>query len=77
MKQTSRSTASVLHGSDAVAQGRADVNKVREKTRKRRVARLIVVLLLIDSYLWYRYLTDNPFKMPTLGPEAIIFAPVS
>jgi cell division protease FtsH len=76
VKQTSRSTASVLYGSDAVAQGRADVSKVREKTRKRRLARLIVVLLLIDAYLWYRYLTDNPFKMPTLGPEAIIFAPV-
>ena len=76
MKQTSRSTASVLHGSDAVAQGRADVYKVREKTRKRRITRLIVVLLLFDLYLWYRYLTDNPFKMPTLGPEAIIFAPI-
>ena len=77
MKQTSRSTASVLHGSDAVAQGRADVNKVREKTRRRRLTRLIVVLALVDFYLWYRYLTDNPFKMPTLGPEAIIFAPVA
>ena len=53
MKQASRSTASVLHGSDAVAQGRADVNKVREKTRKRRITRLIVVLLLFDLYLWY------------------------
>ena len=77
MKQASRSTASVLHGSDAVAQGRADVNKVREKTRRRRLTRLIVVLALVDFYLWYRYLTDNPFKMPTLGPEAIIFAPVA
>ncbi len=77
MKQTNRSTASVLHGSDAVAQGRADVNKVREKTRRRRLTRLIVVLAVVDFYLWYRYLTDNPFKMPTLGPEAIIFAPVA
>ena len=74
MKQTSRSTASVLHGSEAVAKGRADVSKVREKTRRRRLARLIVVLLLFDFYLWYRYLTHNPFQMPTLGPEAIIFA---
>jgi hypothetical protein len=61
VKQTSRSTASVLHGSDAAAQGRADVSRVREKTRKRRLARLIVGLLLFDAYLWYRYLTDNPF----------------
>ena len=60
-----------------MAQGRADVNKVREKTRRRRLTRLIVVLAVVDFYLWYRYLTDNPFKMPTLGPEAIIFAPVA
>jgi len=47
VKQTSRSTASVLHGSDAVAQGRADVNKVREKTRRKRLTRLIVVLAVV------------------------------
>src|SRR5512144_630851 len=70
LKQTSRSTASLLHGSDARARGRADVNRVREKTRKRRLTRLILILALIDFYLWYRYLTDNPFKLPTLGPEA-------
>ena len=33
------------------------------------------MLAVVDFYLWYRYLTDNPFKLPTLGPEAIIFAP--
>ena len=77
MKQTSRSTAaSTLHGSDAVAQGRADVSKVRERTRKRRLTRLIVILALFDGYLWYRFITDNPFRLPTLGPEAIIWAPV-
>jgi cell division protease FtsH len=77
VKQTSRSTAAAaLHGADAAAQGRADVSKVRERTRKRRLTKLIVFLALFDGYLWYRFLTDNPFQLPTLGPEAIIWMPV-
>ncbi len=38
--------------------------------------RLLLILALIDGYLWYRYLSHNPFQLPTLGPDAIIFAPV-
>src|SRR5262245_22588889 len=77
VKQTSRSTAAAaLHGADAAAKGRADVSRVRERTRKRRLTRLIIFLALFDGYLWYRFLTDNPFQMPTLGPEAIIWMPV-
>ncbi len=76
MKGTSRSTAAVLHGTDIQTAGRADVWKVREKTRKRRLWRLIFIFGLFDGYLWYRYLTNNPFELPALGPEAIIWAPV-
>ncbi len=76
MKQASRSTATALHGSDAVSRGQADVSRVRERTRRRRLVRLLLILALIDGYLWYRYLTHNPFQLPTLGPDAIIFAPV-
>jgi ATP-dependent Zn protease len=71
-----RSTAAVLQGSDMVSKGRADVFKVREKTRKRRLWRLLIVLALLDVYLWYRYLTDNPFELPKLGPDAIIWLPI-
>ncbi|MCI0637059.1 MAG: AAA family ATPase [Actinobacteria bacterium] len=76
VKQASRSTATALHGSDAVSRGQADVSRVRERTRRRRLVRLLLILALIDGYLWYRYLTHNPFQLPTLGPDAIIFAPV-
>ncbi|HEU4355517.1 MAG TPA: hypothetical protein VFT27_08005, partial [Actinomycetota bacterium] len=72
MKQTDRSTAAVLHGSDIQAAGRADVWRVREKTRRRRLWRLVLFLGLFDGYLWYRYLTNNPFEMPALGPEWVI-----
>jgi ATP-dependent Zn protease len=76
VKQASRSTAAVLHGTDIQTAGRADVWKVREKTRKRRLRRLVIILGLLDGYLWYRYLTDNPFELPALGPDWIIWAPV-
>ena len=76
MKQTNRSTAAILQGSDVASKGRADVFKVRERTRKRRLWRLLIVLTLLDGYLWYRYLSDNPFKLPTLGPDAIIWLPI-
>jgi ATP-dependent Zn protease len=29
-----------------------------------------------DAYLWYRYLTDNPLRLPSLGPSWILFLPV-
>ena len=66
----------MLLGSDVASDGRADVFKVRERTRRRRIWRLVLILGLIDFYLWYRYLTDNPFRLPTLGPEAVIFLPI-
>jgi cell division protease FtsH len=71
-----RSTAAVLHGSDVAMQGKADVFRVRERTRRRRLRRLVYFLALIDVFLWYRYLTNNPFQLPTFGPEAIIWLPV-
>src|SRR3990172_1108570 len=77
VKQTNRSTAAILQGSDVATKGRADVFKVRERTRKRRLWRLLIILTLLDGYLWYRYLSDNPFKFPTLGPDAIIWLPIA
>ncbi|HEX5951073.1 MAG TPA: AAA family ATPase [Actinomycetota bacterium] len=76
MKQTERSTAAVLHGSDIEVAGRADVSRVREKTRRRRLWRLVLLFGLFDGYLWYRYLTNNPFELPSLGPEWVIWAPI-
>jgi ATP-dependent Zn protease len=66
----------VLHGTDVQTAGRADVWRVREKSRKKRLWRLFLILGLLDGYLWYRYLTHNPFELPALGPDWIIFAPV-
>src|SRR6058998_1113130 len=71
-----RSTAAVLEGSEVLRAGKADVFRIRERTRKKRVRRLIVVLVGLDVYLWYRYLTDNPIRMPSPGANLILFLPV-
>ncbi|HZD17381.1 MAG TPA: AAA family ATPase, partial [Actinomycetota bacterium] len=76
MKQTHRSTAAVLHGSDVFAKGRADVFRIRERTRRRRLLRAIILLGIFDAYLWYRYLTHNPFQLPALGPDWVIWLPL-
>jgi cell division protease FtsH len=71
-----RSTAAVLEGSEVLRAGKADVFRVRERTRKRRVRRLVLLLGGLDLYLWYRYLTHNPIRLPSPGPEWILFLPV-
>jgi ATP-dependent Zn protease len=76
VKEAHPSTAAVLHGTDIQKAGRADVWKIREKTRRKRLWRLIFFFALFDGYLWYRYLTHNPFELPVLGPEFWIFLPV-
>jgi ATP-dependent Zn protease len=75
VQKTNRSAAAILHGSEVLKQGRADVFKIRERTRRRRMWRLILVLGVVDGYLWYRYLTDNPIKLPTLGSDWVIWLP--
>ncbi len=76
MKDSNRSTAAVLFGSDVFTKGRADVFRIRERTRRRRLRRTILLLGAFDAYLWYRYLTHNPFQLPSLGPEWVIWLPI-
>jgi ATP-dependent Zn protease len=76
VRNTNRSTAAILYGSENVARGRADVFRIRERTRKRRLWRLVLLLGIFDGYLWYRFLTHNPFQTPSLGPDAMIWMPL-
>ncbi len=76
-KQKHESASATLYeGSTLLSRGRADITRMREKTRKRRLIRAYVILGSINAYLLYRYLDHNPLKAPTLGPDAILFAPV-
>jgi len=70
-----RATA-LVGGSELLRAGRADVFRIRERTRRRRVLRLVVVLGAIDGYLWYRYATQNPIRLPSLPPEFVWYLPI-
>ncbi|MFB3738870.1 MAG: AAA family ATPase [Candidatus Velamenicoccus archaeovorus] len=75
MRKTERSTAT-LQGSEILRTGKADVFRVRERTRRRRVWRLFLILGAIDLFLWYRYFTHNPLRPPAFGPQWIIWLPI-
>ena len=65
-----------IEGSEVLRAGRADVFRIRDRTRRRRLLRLVTILALIDAYLWYRFATHRAFSMPTLPGDAIIWLPL-
>jgi cell division protease FtsH len=65
----------LLEGSQLTKKGRADVFRQREKTKRKKLIRAIVVVLLVDAYLYRRVVSDNPFQLPHLGSDWIIFLP--
>ena len=56
--------------------GRADVFRIRERTRLKKLAKAIVVVALVDVFLYWFYLTGHRFSLPTFGPDSIVFLPV-
>jgi cell division protease FtsH len=66
----------VLQGSQVLRAGQADVRRARERTRRKRVAKLVAAFLLVDGYLWYRYLDGNPIALPTLPDDWVLWAPM-
>ena len=80
MKQTKSSSAGALVAPGetfrTVAEGhRADVRKVRERNRQRRLRYLLYLNLFVFVYLLKRVIEDRPlrFGLPSLGPDAILW----
>lgn len=67
--------AAILGQSTLIKAGRADVSRIRARTRRRRIIRLVLVIGLIDGYLWYRYLSGNPIGLPSMPEDAVIWLP--
>jgi cell division protease FtsH len=67
--------AAVLGQSKLMQAGRADVARVRERTRRRKIFRLALIIGLLDGYLWYRYLTGNPVGLPSLPADWVLWLP--
>src|SRR5579884_2334140 len=65
-------------GQDGViGRGQADVARLRERNRQRRVQRSLAVFGPLAAWMWYRQLTGNPVTLgwPHLGPGAATMLP--
>ena len=71
----SGSLAAVLGRSKLIKAGMADVARIRERSRRRRLLRLAVVLAAVDSFLWYRIAAGDPLGPPGLPDDWVIWLP--
>ena len=74
MPEANRSTTT-LEGSKVLAAGQADVARIRERTRFKRILRLTIVLGVIVGFLAFRLLTHNPLHLPHLPSDAVFWLP--
>ncbi len=75
MEEHEATTSTLLQGSQLTQKGRADVFRQRERTKRRKILRAIVLVLVADAYLFHRVITDNPFQLPRPNGDWIIFLP--
>ena len=64
-KNHSAAAAALLSGSTTLRAGRADVFRQRERTKRKRLLRAILVVSAIDVWLWWRYSTGRPLRLPS------------
>jgi cell division protease FtsH len=67
--------AAALGDSKLLQAHQADVARIRDRTRRRRLVRAIVVLGALCAYLAYRYVDGRPLRLPTVGPDAAVWLP--
>jgi cell division protease FtsH len=62
-------TAATLGGDGVLGRDAADVARLRERNRQRRLLRLLVTLAVLAAWLWARALrgAPSPFRRPTLS----------
>ena len=67
-KNHSAAAAALIAGSSTLRAGRADVFRQRERTKRKRLIRALIVVASLDAYLWWRYSSGRPLHLPTI-PE--------
>ena len=65
-KNHSAAAAALIAGSSTLRAGRADVFRQRERTKRKRLIRAIVLVASLDAYLWWRYSSGRPLRLPTM-----------
>ena len=63
-KSHSAAAAALIAGSSTLRAGRADVFRQRERTKRKRLIRAIVLVASLDAYLWWRYSSGRPLQAP-------------
>jgi cell division protease FtsH len=74
-RSSERSVASVLGRSKLIRAGLADVSRIRERTRRRRLLRLALILGSLDAFLWYRIAIGDPLGPPGLPEGWVMWVP--
>ena len=64
--------AALLQGSLLLQKGRADVFRQRERTKLKRVVRAIVVVFLVDWYLFHRFSSGEPITAPSMPEDPML-----
>ena len=70
-KEPAGATA-LLQGSLLLQKGRADVFRQRERTKLKRIVRAIVVVFLVDFYLFRRFSSGRPITAPSMPQDPIL-----
>jgi len=68
--------AAILGDSKLLRAGAADVNRTRERTRRKRLLRTTILLGSIDAYLFYRVAKNNPIGLPHMPADAGLWLPL-
>ncbi len=68
MTDKQHATAALLEDSTLLKKGRADVFAQRERTKRKRLLRGIVLIGLLDVYLFHRFIDGNPFQAARAAP---------
>ena len=67
--------AALLGRSKIIKKGLADVARIRERARRRRLIRLGIVLAAIDGFLFYRIAIGDPLGPPGIPEDMMIYLP--
>jgi cell division protease FtsH len=76
MNEKESAALAAMGDTKVIRAGKADVTRIRERTRRRRLMRAAIFLAPLDAFLWYRYASGRPLHLPHLPSDWGIWAPM-
>ena len=65
-QEPQRRSGSPHLGLEHAPRRRANVFRQRERTKRKRLIRALIVVASLDAYLWWRYSSGRPLQLPTI-----------